>query len=372
MSGLTRSEIAAKFGISTGSVSNITGEYEEALAIVDLTTIRKSLKVFHKRGFTVKEFALLSQFINILEKSYETEGLRDSVDFKIFMKNIIESATNYHKFCNNYGISPDIIPLWIKDLLNFTPSFLGLPNNPSKVTSVSDSVSYPSTGSSSLSARTANDTIPFISSVSSHIANLKNECEKLLHLKNSLKEQLKNLRLEIIRRCTIRDQLYQEEAEAMQYLDFYYKVKEELHTTYNIKIEDIKHFAKAINEFAQRGYNVNDILSESEQLQAAPIKIMVLESEIEKLLVKKTAIMSDIRFYEFMVSGYLERMSKLDHLENIGFGYDHLVRLTKIIERISKNESISLKEAANNLLLNIAVQYSKELQLTYFYDDINP
>ena len=55
-------------------------------------------------------------------------------------------------------------------------------------------------------------------------------------------------------------------------------------------------------------------------------------------------------------------MLLLLHLEMTGFGYDQLIGLTKIIERISIREKISLMEAANKFLNEIEQQYFKQYQ----------
>jgi hypothetical protein len=71
---------------------------------------------------------------------------------------------------------------------------------------------------------------------------------------------------------------------------------------------------------------------------------------------------SDIKFYELRFSEYRNSMPKLIYLENIGIGYYQLLCLTKIIEKISKLENISVMEAANKFLKEIEHQYFKGYQ----------
>ena len=156
----------------------------------------------------------------------------------------------------------------------------------------------------------------------------------------------------------------------MQYVEWFYKLKEEIHATHGINIiEDLKHFAFLINECSKRGYNTEEILLELTQLYLASTKIMVLHGKIKELLdkvkeleAKQTATESNIEYFENRHSEYIKRMPILDHLENIGFGYDQLIGLTKIIERISIREKISLMEAANKFLNEIEQQYFKRYQ----------
>lgn len=362
--GLSRSEIAIKYGISTGSVSNIIKEFEEALAIFDLTEIRKDAKAIHKCGFTIKKLATVARFMSRVKEHSMMADAKDSPDFEGFLIDRIESVSNFNKFCDDHHISPSIVLIWIKDFQDFAPKLQTLsttppPPKPASVSGGTDnSLSTASTPLIINPSRNAN--IPFMSAVSSYIEHLKYECNKLENLKNSLQESIKRLTLEEAKLRSNIGILFQKESWAMQYLAWFYKLKNELDTTYGVKIEGIKHFASLINECAKRGYNVKEILSELEQLQLAPIRIMILEREIEILSTKKAAIESNLKFYEMKYSVYYERMPIVIHLENIGFGYDQLIWLTKIIERISKIQRISLMEATNKLLGYIEQHYFRE------------
>lgn len=117
--GLSRLEIAIKYGISTGSVSNIIKEYEDALAIFDLVTIRKISKAIKKSGISIKELARAAEFVLFMEEQYKTEEAKDSLDFKGFLENSIVSVTNFYDMCYQYDTPPSIISVWIKDLQDF-------------------------------------------------------------------------------------------------------------------------------------------------------------------------------------------------------------------------------------------------------------
>jgi hypothetical protein len=355
LQGLTRAEIAAKYGISTGSVSNIIKEYEEALAIVDLTTIRKDLKLIHKSGFTINECAQASQFLLSMKEFYNTNDIKNLQDFQKYLTNVVESITNLFKSCTQNNIDPAIIPVWIKDFQDFAPNMRRISIKRSKLDS--EAGIYP-TKTPSLKKLKRNASIPFVSAVSSYIENSKKECEKLQYHNNTLTESVRRLKEEATKLHIRLEQLYQKEEKAMHYLDWYYKLKAELENNpAGAQIDNIEYFVKLMNEFALRGYDANDILSELAHLESAPIKIMIMERELAKLLDKKNTIERNIKFYESRISEYLETILRVDYLEIMGLGYDHLVWLTKIIERISKIENISLKRGANKLLKDIDLQY---------------
>lgn len=176
-------------------------------------------------------------------------------------------------------------------------------------------------------------------------------------------ESVRKLKSEKTTLQTTKEQLHQKEEQAMYYLNWYYKLKAELENNpAGAQIDDIKHFIKAMNELEIRGYRASYIISELEELQAAPLTLLILADEIEKLLDKKTKIMSDLKFYLIRFSEYRNSLPKLAHLENIGFGYDQLLCFTRIIEKISKQENVSVIEAATRFLKGIEQQYFKGYQ----------
>ena len=347
---------ATMYGISTGTVSNIIKEYEEALAIVDLGPIRKDLKDIHKHGFSVKDCAEASRFLNLLKEFYEREDLRHSNDFMKFFKKIVVFITDLYKLCTENGISPDIIPTWIKDLQDFFPNLRALTNNQVENISLSD-ISVDSATAPLSKKLTRDRKIPFISVVSSYIEISKKECMKLQVQEHNLKETITWLKLKEKALRSRLDQVYSDEKQIMQYLNWYCRLGAELNDPTGAQIDDFNLFAKAMNELAKRGYDANYILSELKTLQKAQVKTIDLESKIEKLEAKEAGLESSIRFYENRISEYNERMPMLDHLANIGFGDYQFSWIIRIIEGIARKEKIPLREAVNKFLKATEDQY---------------
>jgi len=358
--GLSRAEIAAKYRISTGSVSHIIKEYEEALAIGGLTTIRKDLKLIHKSGFTIKECAQASRFLFLMKEFFNTKDTTDLQDFQKYITNVVESITNIFKFCTQNNIDPAIMPLWIKDLQDFAPNMHIIAIKQSKLDSEPGIDIFP-TNIPSPKKLKRNTNIPFISAVSLYIENLKREREKLQYHNNILVESVRRPKDEATKSHTRLEQLNQKEEQAMHYLDWYYKLKAELENNpAGAQIDDIKHFTKAINELEIRGYRASYIISELEELESAPWRLFHEEWEIGQLLDKKNGIKREIEIYKMRFPDFLGGLNTLFHLEKMGLGEVQLLRLIRIVESTSRLENISLKEAVNRFLKRIEQQYWNE------------
>jgi hypothetical protein len=267
--GLTRASIAVKYKVSTGSVSNIIREYEEALAIVDLTTIRKDLIAISKSGFTIKECAQASQFLNSMKEGYSTKEIKDSEDVQKFLKNTVEYLMDLHSSCIQNSIPPAVIAAWIKDLQDFAPNMNKVSIKPSKLDSEPGIDISPITNTSSLINSNRITKIPFISAVSSYIEDSKQECEKLKHHENTLMESVRRLKSEVNKLQARVKQLYHKEGQAIRYFDWYKKFKAELEKNpTGVQIDDIEQLAKMMKEFEIRGYSANDILGELGELKS--------------------------------------------------------------------------------------------------------
>ena len=158
-------------------MSNIIEQYKEAIAIVDIDSLGKDLKAIHKSGFKIKDLAQTAQFVFFMQEHYKTKDTNDSPDFKGFLKNSIEYATNFYKFCDEYNISPSVIPQWIKDLQDFALKLRTLsikPANPASLPAAGTDISPASTTISLLTNPSGNTKTPLISAIPSYIENAKN------------------------------------------------------------------------------------------------------------------------------------------------------------------------------------------------------
>jgi hypothetical protein len=117
------------------------------------------------------------------------------MDFPSFVKEI-------HSNCKNLGLPPTIIPSWIKDLLDFY-----FPYSDDKTDSLSDIK------------------IPFISQITFHIEQKKNEYAKLESYKKRLKEDIQKLEIRKNNSIYHLNQIKQEEKKGLSYLPFFHNLE---------------------------------------------------------------------------------------------------------------------------------------------------
>ena len=406
INGLSRSEIAAKAKVATGTVSNRVKEYKQKSKseMYDLEEIREYMKEIRKSGFTIKECAPACRVQNILKELQGNLNITDPADFNRFSKDIIEKIIRLYNFCKKYDISPLILLEWLKDLQDFTCHY-GIPNvyrqendkdtenskqekNPGLLNNIISSknsslektprpntqiigdipkissgsplttVDKPDTNERWLHSRLGeNLKIPSVSAISRYLENLKKECIKYHHDCKILKKRAKELKSENDRLQVSIDHLYQKEKFALGFLNWFSQLTRKLANEYGIQIEDIDIFAKVMNEFYLQGYDANEILHEYCKAQSLPVQNLLLESKLEKRERRIAEATCTLNSLEVRISVFKNSISTYGALEMMGFGYDQFVLISKIIERISKKQNILLIKAANEFYNQINLDY---------------
>ncbi len=135
------------------------------------------------------------------------------------------------------------------------------------------------------------------------------------------------------------------------------QLKIKLANEYGIQIEDIDVFAKVINEFYLLEYDANGILYEYCKSQSLPVQNLLLESKLEELKAKIAEDTRTLNSLEVRISVFKNSISTYGALEIMGSGYDQFVLIRKIIERKSKEQNISLIEAANEFYNQIKLEH---------------
>ena len=190
LNGKTRDLISKEIGISAGGVSNTIKEWKREISIPEIEALRDFAITVKKSGLTMQQCAQGYRMAQLMKglgidddeedaDGYTTDSNSSSngigndiniegkkMDFPSFVKEIYSN-------CKNLGIPPAIIPSWIKDMLDFYPPY----SNNTK-----DSLS--------------DIKIPFISQISFHIDQKKNECANLESYKKKLKEDIQKLEIQ--------------------------------------------------------------------------------------------------------------------------------------------------------------------------------
>ena len=305
--GVPRDKIAGDDGMSAGAVTNVVNEWRRGLGEGVIDDLRELGVTLRKAGITPAQCALGHRTAMLISKFGVKEEELDSFILDLYNR------------CIDLGLSPDNIAFPIKDLLEFSRTNSG---NNSKI-------------------------VP-LSQITEYLQQKADEKKKLEQEIQSLRSQLKTLSEEKSNSEHRRNSAIYEEHMTNGELKSYSDLKREL-DKYGIPIYDIPKFGKAVKGLSHKGYDVDKIIMEYSEYKAFKDDFFFYKGQILDLEIKY----SQLREW---TSYYTQRLSFIDNLRGIGFGFKELKSLWHTIVEISD---------ANNISREDAVKRSKTIMMTY-------
>jgi hypothetical protein len=113
LNGKTRDQIALDAGISAGRASSIIKEWKKGIDMPDIEEARVFSITVRKSGMSISQCAQCFRTLQLLKNLGNGEDGDGDASNEI--TSFIESI---HIHCKNLGITPAIVLLWIKDLLD--------------------------------------------------------------------------------------------------------------------------------------------------------------------------------------------------------------------------------------------------------------
>ena len=307
LNGKTRDLISKEIGISTGGVSNTIKEWKREIKAPEIEALRDFAITVKKSGLTMQQcaqghrMAQLMKGLGIDDDDEDADGYTTvaiangssrigigndiniegkKMDFPSFVKEIYSN-------CKNLDITPTIISSWIKDMLDFYRSYSD---------NTTDSLS--------------DIKIPFISQLSFHIDQKKNECANLESYKKRLKEDIQKLEIQKNKSIYSLSQIKQEEKDALAYLPFFHHLESKLKQYHDINIkDDILSFSQVIDDFKGHGYNAYEIINEYLKPRSLKLDIATKESHIRFLSEQKASLNNSILTLESEVNIHRQTMN---------------------------------------------------------------
>ena len=205
--------------------------------------------------------------------------------------------------------------------------------------------------------------VPFVSQISSFIAQSKKEYFNLEDSKKKLKEEIKSLQLQ---KSQAEKELYQtsqKEKKVMHYIDFFDSLKKELWQKYSIHFEDyIERFAKVINDFKKNDFDYSKIMLEYITSISIADKIKINDHQLNELEQRKKWLTESVSYLQNEVNTHSQIVSAYTQLKEIGFGLHRLKQLYNIITEIAEENNISShKEALFKFFEDIEKEYDNKL-----------
>lgn len=129
LKGKSMDQIASETNVSKGKVHYLINDWKKEIAIPDIDEMREFSVTVRKSGISIGQCAQGFRMINIL-KNLGIHEVDDDVDDGIDNKyggNYNEFSSfieDIYKNCKREGVTPSIIPAWIKDLFDFYNSHI--------------------------------------------------------------------------------------------------------------------------------------------------------------------------------------------------------------------------------------------------------
>jgi len=358
LNGKTRDLISKEIGISTGGVSNTIKEWKREIRVPEIEALRDFTITVKKSGLSIQQCAKGYRMVQLMKDfgidddadenaDGYTTGSNNSSNGSGSDINIEGKKMNFPSFvkeiysnCKNHGIPPAQISSWVKDMLDF----------------------YPPSHSDSKRDSSAEIQIPFISDLSIHIDQKKNECAYLESFKKRLKEDIQNLEIQKNKSSYSLSQIKQQENEVLSYLPFFHSLEKNLKEYHAIILkDDILSFSQVIDDFKGHGYKAHEIINEYLKPLSLKLEIETDKSQIRSLSEQKASLHNSILSLESQVNLHTQTMNIYSHLEGMGFGLKELKQLWYTVREIAEANNFPPKEAVSKFLKDIDEQYDNKL-----------
>lgn len=311
MKGEPRDKIAADYGLSAGSVTNIVNDWRAAVGLPTADALRELGITLKRLGITPAECALGSRIATLMHRI----GVKED-GFESFM-------SDAYNRCKDIGLSPQNIAFHLADLLDF-----------SKTVSLSKIPDY-------LKEKTTEK------------GNLEEEIEKLKGQIETLREQKEDAE-------SLRDIALQDEKMTSSGLKWYTDLREEL-TKYGIPIDDIQQLAKAMNGIKQLNYDIKYITTCITDFQAFGAMQAKLQEDVRSLTITKHDLEEECDRLEEVVSIHSQTAEQVQELKKQGFSFKDLKQLSHTIKEIANANSILENLAVKKFITDIEHQYDDKL-----------
>ncbi len=350
--GYSRKDIALITGVSEGTVSNIIAEWKQKLGEEDADAIREL-------GINMKRLGI--------DDDQCAEGLRISSTMKKLGVNVnqFKSFVNeVYKYCQRFGLTP-------MDIVSNLLALIKLSKE-----------------------------VPFsriqdhIEEKKKEISRLEEEIKKRHEYIKTLKETKETLEAKTSVAKELCDVALQDEKGISDKLRKCWNLITELekHGS-DINDEDISKFVKLIKNLREYGFNVKEVISEFQDLQALKLRLEYLLKRLNELLKHKLMLEQDCATLENRISVHYQKLALIDELRSMGLGLNYLRLLCNTIREIAAGNGKSYRIAMEQFFESVEklyhgiklrqkvreqeqAQYAKldeNLTATYpYYSDIKP
>jgi hypothetical protein len=303
LKGYSRDEIASKFNISTGAVTNIVNEWRNNLGSLVADDLRELSLSLKKAQISPLECATGLRIGKMMQKF----GINEE-QFEYFM-------TEIYTKCQILEIAPEQIGEYLSETVNLSK------------------IVFPSQ-------------IPnYINTKKTEIEQLEKQIEKRHEIISELNKEISNLEEN-------QKSLIENNNISLDAIKWYKDIKEEF-TNMGISFDDIGVFLECVRGIKKHGYDVNKVVTKFSELDYFDNKVDKQEEIIQKKFNEIEHLNAIIKNLEEKIYFNNLKISKNQELENIGMGLKELKTIYNTIIEIANENNIDPKEAIKKFFTDL-------------------
>lgn len=306
--GLDREEIAAKTGISTGSVSNILERLSEKLGKGDFQATRNLMLKFRRIGITPMQAASGARTFSLLQKLCMNDD-----DLGPFL-------TEVYGECKKIGLQSS-------ELVQYA----------AKMKELASSSDVP-------------------------LQDLPARYEKLLNEKGMLEKEITALKQEAAQAREDREKEVKQKNLELETLKLYIAQRDEL-ARLGVDIHDLPALANMLKQGSDLKFGVNKVLDQLRKKELLEQTVKKLELELERLAEEEKRQKDLIKNKSRTIASQRSFILQLNRLKNLGMTAEYLQDLHQVIIDMALAKNLDPRKIVAQFKSEIMNEFSKKLSL---------
>ena len=400
-------EIAREIPLSKGTVNNIIQDWRSTIGGTNIDEIRAFTSEVRKSGITIQECAQGYRIVHLLKKfgindefndimndegEYEGEdwGLKpdksnlltqnSSAQYsnkvakvhntmnkkktELEYNNIIYFLEHIYKNCKRLGITPNIMSIWIEDLLSYFHELGTEPDNDNDNDNYDNDV-YISPDIESTDEKKENEPkirreVPFVSNVSFYIKQKENKIRHLENKKISISKDIDDLAKQ---KQDIDSKLHKTlkiEKKVLSYFNWYENLKQELLSEHGLLIEqEFGAFANAIDDFKQYSFDVTKLLTEYTRINSLTNELELIQSQVDQITATRDNLRNDVYSLNERANYNRQTIDTFNELQNNGIGLKELKQLSYTIMESALANDMRVEDSVKKFFADLDKHYDK-------------
>jgi cell division protein FtsB len=204
--------------------------------------------------------------------------------------------------------------------------------------------------------------IPFVSQVSYHIRQIREECKEFERYRKSPQSEISILEN---KKSTLENnigKLTEKNYNILSRLQWYEYLKKDLVSRFNLNLdEEIIFFSSIINDFKTFNYNIFDILKEYKQIQSLRKERDQIQADINLKVPLRQSLFQQVDLLNSQLDASRQTMKIYWGLSEAGFDLKRLKQLYLMIIEIALANNLPMRDAFTKFLNDMENQYDNKL-----------